>query len=89
MRKKSVPQKLADKMQIPKDLAYQEPVLTMIGQRELCVENSMEFLFFAGKTIRDDSLPNRKKCIKSNTVICIKSRNRFLCRQVIRYFLIL
>ena len=45
MRKKSVPQKLADKMQIPKDLAYQEPVLTMIGQRELCVENSMEFLF--------------------------------------------
>ena len=26
-------------MQIPKDLAYQEPVLTMIGQRELCVEN--------------------------------------------------
>lgn len=39
MRKKSVPQKLADKMQIPKDLAYQEPVLTMIGQRELCVEN--------------------------------------------------
>ena len=39
MRKNSVPQKLAEKMQIPKDLAYQEPVLTMIGQRELCVEN--------------------------------------------------
>lgn len=39
MRKNSVPQKLAEKMQIPKDLVYQEPVLTMIGQRELCVEN--------------------------------------------------
>ena len=57
--------------------------------RELCAEKHGVPFYFAGKTIWDDSLPNRKKCIKSNTVICIKSRTRFLCRQVIRYFLIL
>ena len=51
MRKNSVPQKLAEKMQIPKDLAYQEPVLTLIGQRELCVENYKSIRYYTDTCI--------------------------------------
>lgn len=39
MRKSNLPQKLAEIIQLPKDLIYREPVLTMIGQKEVCIEN--------------------------------------------------
>lgn len=39
MRKSNLPQKLAEIIQLPKDLVYREPVLTMIGQKEVCIEN--------------------------------------------------
>lgn len=31
--------KLGDSLQIPKDLSYQDPVLTLTGARELYIEN--------------------------------------------------
>ncbi|MGN0398913.1 MAG: YabP/YqfC family sporulation protein [Blautia sp.] len=31
--------RIAESLQIPKDLAYREPILTMTGQRELFIEN--------------------------------------------------
>lgn len=31
--------KIGDSLQIPRDLSYRESVLTLIGPRELCIEN--------------------------------------------------
>lgn len=41
MRKKTYPLagRIADSLQIPKDLAYREAIFTMTGSRELFVEN--------------------------------------------------
>ncbi|WP_104805363.1 YabP/YqfC family sporulation protein [Blautia marasmi] len=41
MRKKSTPitGRIADSLQIPKDLAYREAIFTMTGSRELFIEN--------------------------------------------------
>ena len=41
MRKKNTPitGRIADSLQIPKDLAYREAIFTMTGSRELFIEN--------------------------------------------------
>lgn len=51
MRKSNLPQRLSKIIQLPKDLVYREPVLTMIGQKEVCIENYKSVRYYTENCI--------------------------------------
>ena len=68
-KKERFQETVASSLELPGDLVFAEPVLTMIGQREICIENYQEN-YLGRENLSADSDPERESDDKGRESDC-------------------